>query len=280
MPAVMKSTLMHVAKSSMMYTIEIAIVILNGSKAVLKRIWLYLVLLLAFAVFIAFLQPVNILLELIENAAKRDGINSDRGSFEPFPYFEEKPDHLSYRSRTPDEYSHSVVLLHGMRYSSSIWEELGTLDLLRDHGYRAIAVDLPEHGDSAGIGTPKKTFQRAHLLELTLADLHAKDAVIIAPSMSGIYALPLVLRGRLKLKGFVPIAPSDTERFSKEEYELTKIPTLIAYGSEEKDPLSFVKHLQHMPNSRTFVVEGARHACYVDKPGVFHRALLEFLESL
>lgn len=37
----------------------------------------------------------------------------------------------------------NVLLLHGAKYSAQTWEDLGTLSVLADAGFRVAAVDLP-----------------------------------------------------------------------------------------------------------------------------------------
>ncbi|PNI80340.1 ABHD14A-ACY1 isoform 6 [Pan troglodytes] len=52
---------------------------------------------------------------------------------------------IFYREVLPLNQAHrvEVVLLHGKAFNSHTWEQLGTLQLLSQRGYRAVALDLP-----------------------------------------------------------------------------------------------------------------------------------------
>lgn len=39
----------------------------------------------------------------------------------------------------------NVLFLHGARFGARNWDDIGTLELLAEKGYRAVAVDLPVH---------------------------------------------------------------------------------------------------------------------------------------
>ena len=47
-----------------------------------------------------------------------------------------------------------IFLLHGSAFTSMTWEQIQTLEQLKENGYRAIAVDLPGFGESPNILIP------------------------------------------------------------------------------------------------------------------------------
>lgn len=169
-----------------------------------------------------------------------------------------------------------ILLLHGARYSSETWRELGTLELLGQRGYRVLAMDLPGYGASPQASTPAED-----LLSTWLPFLFDRPAVVVSPSMSGQFSLPLVAQRPTWLAGYVPIAPGAIAQ-NLDKVRGSKVPTLVIWG--KKDSIVPLKDGQRlakaMPGSRTVVIDDAGHACYLDQPIVFHRELLQFLASV
>ena len=168
-----------------------------------------------------------------------------------------------------------VLLLHGARFRAATWEELGTLAVLGGRGYRVVALDLPGYGESA----PSEAAP-ADFLEACLDALALERAVIVSPSMSGTFSLPLLARARERFAGFVPIAPAGgAELETLAGYD---VPTLILWG--EKDdmvPVAGAALLAaKLPGARVEVLPGASHPCYLDSPERFHELLLGFLAEL
>ncbi|XP_048190988.1 LOW QUALITY PROTEIN: protein ABHD14B [Perognathus longimembris pacificus] len=176
----------------------------------------------------------------------------------------------------------SVLLLHGIRFSSETWQNLGTLHKLAEAGYRAVAIDLPGLGRSKEAAAPAPIGELAPGSFLT-AVVNALDLglpVVISPSLSGMYSLPFLTMPGSQLRGYVPVAPICTDKINAADYAGVKTPTLIVYGDQDPmGPTSF-EHLKQLPNHRVLVMEGAGHPCYLDKPEDWHRGLLDFLQGL
>ena len=76
------------------------------------------------------------------------------------------------------------------------------MTVLADAGYLVYAVDLPGYGQSSpSFGSPQ-TWLRV-LLDL----LKIEKPVVVSPSMSGGYSLPLLTEIPEKVAGFVAVAP-------------------------------------------------------------------------
>ncbi|XP_028302880.1 protein ABHD14A [Gouania willdenowi] len=174
-----------------------------------------------------------------------------------------------------------VVLLHGQAYTSKTWEELGTMALLAANGYQALAMDLPGYGKSPDSETLKTDQSRVDLLSRFMESLGVRAAVLLSPSMSGHYSIPFLINSSTQLRGFVPIAPVGTRTLSQQQYQSIQTPTLIVYGALDTNlGAQSHKNLIQLPHHSVLKIEGARHACYMEKPREFHQGLIEFLSKL
>ena len=169
-----------------------------------------------------------------------------------------------------------VLLLHGARFSSETWRELGTIDRLAAAGYHVVAVDLPGYGrsETSPIG-------REEFLGEAMSALGLETAVVVSPSMSGQFSFPLLVRDPAKVTGFVPIAPAGMEQYLRALHKV-RVPTLIVWG--EKDDIIPLERSDELAaalvDSKRVILKGASHACYIDKPAEFHAALLDFVKSV
>ncbi|XP_007888695.1 protein ABHD14B [Callorhinchus milii] len=177
----------------------------------------------------------------------------------------------------------SVLLLHGIRFSSANWFTIKTLEVLADNGYHAVAIDLPGYGESKMTTTTDKVGELvpASFLKEVCEALHLEQVVLISPSMSGMYSLPFVFEYPSMVKAFIPVAPICTNMFTPEQYASLQVPSLIVYGDQDAQlgKQSF-DSLKNLANHKVMVMKGAGHACYLDRPEEWNQALLKYLQSL
>lgn len=232
---------------------------------------------------------VTLLLYLVFPAARRSRLDEGKEGWrvangtvrtgmttgEPPVFYREVPAGAGGPGR-PD-----VLFLHGQAFTSKTWEALGTLALLAGEGYRAVAIDLPGYGDSPSAEMVVTAQGRRTFLDHVLEELGMQRPVLVSPSMSGRFSLPFLMAQGDRLAGFVPIAPVGTKDYTAEQYQQVQTPTLILYGDHDtRLAPQALQNLKHLPKHRVAVLPGAGHACYLDKPEDFHRALLGFLRQL
>jgi len=169
-----------------------------------------------------------------------------------------------------------VVLLHGASFRAETWKQIGTLSALAASGYRAYAVDLPGFGKSSPLnGVPQ------NWLETLLDLLEIERPVIVSPSMSGRFALPLVCAKPGRVAGFVAVAPVGIPSHSQQLSHITARVLAIWGENDQVVPIEQADLLvQSVKQGRKVIIPGGTHAPYMSDPKAFHAELLRFLDDL
>lgn len=212
------------------------------------------------------------------------------------PYEHEQHSYLSwngtgkgifYREVLPSTPRFSVLLLHGTRSSSIDWHYSETLKALGSKGYRAIAVDLPQHGKSETVKAPSEDDGRIQFLDKLIKKLGLERPVLVAPSMSSSYAMPFVMNKKhsKELRCFIPLTPDAVANYTDDELKALDLPTLLVYCEKDVNFHQYVAKMKNIPNSEVFVMKPMQYKdpsfpCYLDNPGEFHASVVKFLNKL
>lgn len=189
-----------------------------------------------------------------------------------------------------------VLLLHGLKFTSQTWMDIGTLhDIAQKTGVPAVAIDLPGYGKSRKVGklsSPKSTELSAQQINDFMTQIPIvlgfpnSKIILLAPSMAGMYAFPWLVesekQGLLKenFEGFIAIAPIGIEEHRKYLKKI-EVPTLILYGDQDDIGRTTAKVLKrNLHDFREITIPNGSHACYLDDSVLFNYEIANFVEYL
>ncbi len=169
-----------------------------------------------------------------------------------------------------------ILLLHGGRFHAGTWRETGTLQALSDEGYYVIAIDLPGFGQTPAIIT-----KPGEWLGKLIDVLQLDRPILVSPSLSGRFSLPLVVAHSDRLRGFVAVAPVGIQQHENAMASIM-VPLLAIWGAN--DTLIPISHadllLKSVSHGRKVVVPNAGHALYMDDAATFHKELIRFFKPM
>ncbi|XP_071484797.1 putative protein-lysine deacylase ABHD14B [Diadema antillarum] len=172
-----------------------------------------------------------------------------------------------------------VLFLHAGCYSSQTWLEHGSMHYFASYGYSSTAIDMPGYGQTGlvkmDVGDPV-TFMKCLYQALKI-----ERPVIISPSRSGDLSIPLIMEHPELVRGYVPVSPHSTDKYTPEEYQKNQTQTLITYGENDTEAgRKATANLRNLPNHRAQEFLGAGHHPYMDSPVKWHQLVYNFVESL
>lgn len=168
----------------------------------------------------------------------------------------------------------AVILLHGMKFQAATWKETGTLQKLAESGFHAVAIDMPGFGMSPACSLDQETV----LLDF-IRD-RGQRVILVGPSMGGRIALEFAINHPSSLAGLVLVGSVGVQE-NRNSLTAINTPTLIVWGSEDQiSPMADCELLHtSIPGSRKIIIEGAPHPCYLDNSEIWHRELIQFLNT-
>src|SRR5262249_31941538 len=115
-------------------------------------------------------------------------------------------------------------------------------------------------------------------LRILLDLLKLERPVIVSPSMSGRFALPLATENPQRASALIAVAPVGISAHQRQLHQVT-VPVLAVWGElDQTIPLEQAEWLvRGVKNGRLVVIPDAGHAPYMNDPAAFHAELIKFL---
>jgi len=214
---------------------------------------------------------------------------------------------------TPESQPHPIVLVHGTRTSSKIWDD--QVRALTEGGHPTIAIDLPGHGTRAH---ERLTFEGGIAAIDAAVRACAEPPLLVGLSLGGYMSLAYAARHEDRLAGVV-LAGCSTDLKGKplgayrrasrrvvdalglgggtwhvvtdmlsalhgytpvQDLRRLALPVWLVNGSRDPLRIDERRYRDARPGTRLTVVPGAGHDVNAHAPVAFNRVLLDALHEL
>jgi abhydrolase domain-containing protein 14 len=170
----------------------------------------------------------------------------------------------------------AVILLHGMKFQTETWRELGTLEVLAQQGLRVLAIDMPGFGK-----TQASAAQPVEILTCFFEQQGLEQAVLIGPSMGGRIALEFAIAYPQRVAGLILVGAVGVEENQTRLSAITA-PSLIVWGGDDQiAPLTNSDILlAGLRSAQREIYPEAPHPCYLAQPDRWHASLRTYFTNL
>ena len=170
-----------------------------------------------------------------------------------------------------------IVFLHGLSYTSGIWQQIGVTDLLMKKRVPFLALDMP-YGLKSQCQPKTRDPEKntAYVNEAVKSVFGSAVPVVVGASIGGNMAMRYA--ARFPVKALLLVAPARSQEPDLVQvFSEFKFSTTIIWGSEDniiasEDMRALTAKL---PNAKLIVYDCAGHAAYKNEPDRFKRDLLE-----
>lgn len=178
--------------------------------------------------------------------------------------------------------SETILLLHGMSFSSDNWTQIDALRKISQWGYRVIAIDYPGFGNSTenafyDISGADYTVSSSFIRDLC-TELRLNRIIVLGPSMGGAIAIRASIDLPELVEKVIAVAPAGFAALKPELYRIN-CPIHLIWGTEDSTiDISYGRRYHdHIAGSSLHVIKGGKHALYLNKTAQFFSLLKNLL---
>ncbi len=187
-------------------------------------------------------------------------------------YFETMGKKIFYIDSGKNSKEKNVLLMHGYSFSSNEWVNIGAIEQFSSMGYRTIMLDYPGFGKSDSLDEYRiregQILNAGKFICSFLDHVGVKSCTAIGPSMGGGILIDSWSFCRDRLNSMILVAPAWFHQSNLSDITCKK---LFVWGDKDDIiPLSGVEPIiRKLQNSNLEVIEGGKHAAYLNKPQEF-----------